>query len=181
MLLRKYVIRQYSAVAFYARLGSWRPRMIQDLKHITWLLQNILGFALFQISRINRDFSNIFFLYRTISNSRKMLPHCTLKTDRYQLSSLIQWSLYRSEFRKEPITVAARSKTWTVLACSNAGIVCSNPTRGMDVCVRLLYMFYVVLRIGSGLATGWSPIQGVLPTVYRSRNWKSDRGSTKGL
>jgi hypothetical protein len=34
-------------------------------------------------------------------------------------------------------TVAVRSKAWTVFARSNAGIVDSNPTRGMDVCVSL--------------------------------------------
>jgi hypothetical protein len=33
----------------------------------------------------------------------------------------------------KPITVAARSKTWTVFARSKAGIVGSNPTQGMDV------------------------------------------------
>jgi hypothetical protein len=37
--------------------------------------------------------------------------------------------------------------------CSNTGIVGSNPTHGMDVCVRLLYVC-VVLCTGSGLATG---------------------------
>jgi hypothetical protein len=37
----------------------------------------------------------------------------------------------------KPITVAARSKTRTVFARSNTGVVGSNPTRGMDVCVRL--------------------------------------------
>jgi hypothetical protein len=36
-----------------------------------------------------------------------------------------------------PVTVAARSKTCTVFARSEAGIVVSNPTQGMDmdVCV----------------------------------------------
>jgi hypothetical protein len=48
---------------------------------------------------------------------------------------------------------------WTVFACSNVGIVGSNPTRGMDVCVC------VDLCIDSGLATSWSPIQGFLPPV----------------
>jgi hypothetical protein len=33
--------------------------------------------------------------------------------------------------------VAARSKAWTVLARSNTEIVDSNPTGGMDVCMRL--------------------------------------------
>jgi hypothetical protein len=70
------------------------------------------------------------------------------------------------------ITVAARSKAWTIIACSNTGIVISNSTRGMDVWVRL-FCVCVILCVGSGLATIWSPIQGVLPTVYRLRNWKA--------
>jgi hypothetical protein len=46
----------------------------------------------------------------------------------------------------KPITVAARSN-------SNTGIVGSNSTRGMDVCVRL-FCVCVVLCVDSGLATG---------------------------
>jgi hypothetical protein len=61
------------------------------------------------------------------------------------------------------ITVAARSKTRTVFVCSNTGIMDSNPTWAMDVCVRLCWVC-AVLCAGSGLATGWSPVQGVLPT-----------------
>jgi hypothetical protein len=63
-----------------------------------------------------------------------------------------------------PITVGARSKALTVFARSNTGIVSSNPTGGMDVCVRLFYVC-VVLCVDKGLATGCSPEQGVLPTV----------------
>jgi hypothetical protein len=63
-----------------------------------------------------------------------------------------------------PIAVAARSKAWTVFARSNAGIVGSNPAQGMDVSVRLFYVC-VVLCVGSGLATGWSLVQGAIPTV----------------
>jgi hypothetical protein len=60
-----------------------------------------------------------------------------------------------------PITVAARSKAWTVFARSDAGIVGSNLTQGMVVwCV---YAF--ILCLGSGLSTSWSPVQGVLPSV----------------
>jgi hypothetical protein len=43
---------------------------------------------------------------------------------------------------------------WTIFARSNAGIVDSNPTQDMDVCVRL-FCVYVVLCLGSGLAKGW--------------------------
>jgi hypothetical protein len=61
--------------------------------------------------------------------------------------------------RTFPITVAALSKTWTVFARSNTGIVGSNPTRGVDICV------YSVFVLGSGFATGWSLVQGVLPNI----------------
>jgi hypothetical protein len=40
-----------------------------------------------------------------------------------------------------PLTVAARSKARIVFARSNAGIVDSNPTQGMDVCVCVYSMF----------------------------------------
>jgi hypothetical protein len=64
------------------------------------------------------------------------------------------------------ITEAAWSKAWTVFARSNTGIMGSNPTQGMDACV-CVYSVCVVLCVGRGLATGSSPVQGVLPTVYR--------------
>jgi hypothetical protein len=70
-----------------------------------------------------------------------------------------------------PITVVARSKASTVFAHTNAVIVGSNPTQGMDVCMRL-FCVCVVLCVGSGLATGWSSVQGVLPTVYRIKKLK---------
>jgi hypothetical protein len=78
---------------------------------------------------------------------------------------VMEWSS-RETVQLSLITAAARPKAWTVFARSDAGIVGSNPTRAIDVCVRLFC-------VGSGLATGWSPVQGVLPTVYRLRKWKS--------
>jgi hypothetical protein len=71
-----------------------------------------------------------------------------------------------------PITVAARSKAWTGFAHSNTGFVGSNPTWGMDVCVRL-FCVCVVLCVGIGLTTGWSPVQGVLWTLYRIKKLKN--------
>jgi hypothetical protein len=56
------------------------------------------------------------------------------------------------------ITEAARSKAWTVFARSNT-------ERGMGVCVRL-FCVCVVVSVGSDIVMGWSPVQGVLPTVY---------------
>jgi hypothetical protein len=66
--------------------------------------------------------------------------------------------------------VAERSKAWTVFAFSKAGIVSSNSTQSMNIC---LCLFRVC--IGSGLATGLSPIQIVLPTVLRLRNWSETK------
>jgi hypothetical protein len=80
---------------------------------------------------------------------------------------------------RRPITGAARSKAWTVFARSNTEIVGSNPTQVMDVSV-CLFCVCVVLRIGRGLAIGWSPVQGVLQPVYRIKKLKSGKGPTKG-
>jgi hypothetical protein len=96
---------------------------------------------------------------------------------------LTDWevSLYFTEpsLNCSPITVAARSKAWAVFARSNTGIVGSNPTQGMDVCVRLFCV--CVLCIGSGLATGWSPVQGAIPSVYRIKKLKKRPRSTRAV
>jgi hypothetical protein len=49
-------------------------------------------------------------------------------------------------YAEEPVTVAERSKACTVFARSEAGIVGSNPTQGMDVrCVCAFFCVCVVL------------------------------------
>jgi hypothetical protein len=70
--------------------------------------------------------------------------------------------------------VAALSKAWPAFANIKTGIMGSNPTRCMDVCIRL-FRISVVLCVGSGLVTGWSPGRWVLSTVYRLKNWKTTR------
>jgi hypothetical protein len=61
----------------------------------------------------------------------------------------------------------SRSKAWIVFASSDAGVVDSNPTQGMDICC--VYAFILCLAcpvfFGSGLGTDWSLVQGVLPSV----------------
>jgi hypothetical protein len=42
------------------------------------------------------------------------------------------------------LEVAARSKAWTVFARPNNGIVGSNSTHDVDVCVRLFCVFAVL-------------------------------------
>jgi hypothetical protein len=71
------------------------------------------------------------------------------------------------------------SKAWTVFARPHNGIVGSNPTWFMGVCVPL-FCDCAVLCVGSDLARGWSPVEGILPTLKRSRNWKSGQDPTKG-
>jgi hypothetical protein len=57
--------------------------------------------------------------------------------------------------------VAALSKELTV-SLSNTGVVASNPTGGIDVCVRL-FCVCVVLCVVSRLSTAWSALKGILP------------------
>jgi hypothetical protein len=42
----------------------------------------------------------------------------------------------------------------------------SDPIQGMDFCV---YSMFVLFCVGSGLAMGRSPVQGVLPAVYKTK------------
>jgi hypothetical protein len=48
----------------------------------------------------------------------------------------------------------------------------------ISVCV---YSGFVLFCVGSGLVTGWSPVQGVLPTVYWIKKLKMRQRSKKGL
>jgi hypothetical protein len=48
-------------------------------------------------------------------------------------------------------------------------------------CLCALFCVYVVLRTDSGLATGWSPVQGVLPTIYSIKKLKSGQSPTWAL
>jgi hypothetical protein len=54
-----------------------------------------------------------------------------------------------------PIRVAARSKAGTVFTRPNTGVVGSNLTRGMDVCVHLFCLCCCVCRYG--------PCDGLIP------------------
>jgi hypothetical protein len=43
------------------------------------------------------------------------------------------------------------------------------------------FILFVLSCIGSGLATGWSPVQGVLLTVLKLRNWSETKRFTDAL
>jgi hypothetical protein len=65
-----------------------------------------------------------------------------------------------------PVAVAERSKAWTIFDRLEAVTANSNPALGMDVwCVSRVFCVCIVLCLGRGLATSWSPVQGVLSPV----------------
>jgi hypothetical protein len=79
----------------------------------------------------------------------------------------------------EAITLAVRSKAWTIFPGPNTGIMSSIPIWVIVVGVRF-FSVCVVLCIGSSLATGWSPVQRILPTVYKIKKVKSGQCPTNG-
>jgi hypothetical protein len=124
--------------------------------------------------------------YQAVSGHIFVMPHegksysCARAYDGFGLVLCLRYDIYGNQAKCRPITVAAQSKAWTVFARSNAGIVGSNLTQGLDIYVRLPCVC-VVLCVGSGLASGWSPVQGVLLTVCRLRNWKVAKVQQRGI
>jgi hypothetical protein len=45
--------------------------------------------------------------------------------------------------------MAVRSKAWNIFARSNTGVVDSNPTQGMDVCLRLFCVYVVLCKVAA--------------------------------
>jgi hypothetical protein len=66
----------------------------------------------------------------------------------------------------EPITVAAQSVMNRLRPLERWDRAFESHSRHR--CLR--YYVFVLPCVGSDLATGLSPVQGVLPTVYRLRN-----------
>jgi hypothetical protein len=79
-----------------------------------------------------------------------------------------------------PITVAARSKAWTVFAHSNAGIVGSNPNQGTDVCICVYSVFVLFCVYVAALRRADPPSKESYRVCMGLRNWKRDQVSTQG-
>jgi hypothetical protein len=56
-------------------------------------------------------------------------------------------------------------------AARTMGSLVRIPLEAWMFCLRL-FCVCVVLCVGNGLATGWSPVQGFLQTVYRTKKLK---------
>jgi hypothetical protein len=80
------------------------------------------------------------------------------------------------------VTVAARSKAWTVFSRSVAGIVGLNPTQGMDVWCLYAFILYLCCPVlGSGLATSSSLVQGVVLSVKNDYGTEKEARALNGL
>jgi hypothetical protein len=77
-------------------------------------------------------------------------------------------STWPRELRHELSSLAGTLGSWVRIP----------PNAWMSVC---LFYVCVVLIVGSGLATGWSPFHRVLPTVYKIKKLKKLPRSNKGL
>jgi hypothetical protein len=80
-----------------------------------------------------------------------------------------------------PITVAVRSKAWTVFARLDAGITSSNPTWDMDICVRLFCVCAVLCVQIAALRRADPPAEGSYQLCKRSSNWKEAKVQQRAL
>jgi hypothetical protein len=89
--------------------------------------------------------------------------------------------LYWDHYEIMPITVAVWSMAWCLRPLERL-VVDSNPTRGMKVYV-CLFCVRVDLCVGRSLVMGWSPVQGVLTTVYTriTKLKKKGHGQTRAV
>jgi hypothetical protein len=141
--------------AYYDSHGTW---IYFRLKTIFRLINGPFetGFTVPDNGRISSDFSHSlmwkeFLFYRKSENHwpKDCVGRCRMSNG---TACFTARSLVTDGTSTRYVCVCA-VKAWTVFARSNSGIVGSNPTRGMDVCVRLFCVF-AVLCAGSGLATG---------------------------
>jgi hypothetical protein len=105
-------------------------------------------------------------MYIHFADSVNSVYQTYLSNSRHTSGYYIRDLTHRRPKARPPLTVAARPKAWTVFAVSNAGMLSSNIIRGMNVYV-CVYSVCVVLCVGRGLATDWSPVQAALPTGCR--------------
>jgi hypothetical protein len=98
---------------------------------------------------------------------------CFFKTTKL----LCIFSYYKKEL---PVTVAKRSRHVLSSLARKPGSWVRIPHKAwmFGVCMSLICIW--VLCLGTGLATSWSPVQGVLPPVMWSRNWKIRGQGPKG-
>jgi hypothetical protein len=91
------------------------------------------------------------------------------RTEESHAKYLLAWPVYGPTnkakiYKKIPVTAIRNNKP----------IVSSNPIRGMVVCI---YSVCIALCVDRGFAMGWSPVQGVLSTVYSMQKLEKRRAA----
>jgi hypothetical protein len=74
------------------------------------------------------------------------------------------WSQWPRDLRHEPSSPARTLGSWVLI-----------PLKAW------IFVYEFILCVGSSLATGWSPVQGVLPTVYKIKKLKRRSSSTRAV
>jgi hypothetical protein len=74
----------------------------------------------------------------------KVLKFALTKISQVVRSTFDSHFLFKHSKLDLPVTVAELSKAWTVFACSDAVIVGSNPTWGMDVYMFVRFSVFVL-------------------------------------
>jgi hypothetical protein len=75
---------------------------------------------------------------------------------------------------------AARSKAWTLFVSTSTETVGSIPILSMEVCVRL-FCLYVVVCVGVGLATSWSPYKEPYHCIRKLKVSKAQQDGEREL
>jgi hypothetical protein len=154
-----YIWFPYVTRAHECYTGYPRSRCTETVKRWLWLFS--LVFRLLFATGRNTFISAVLDLYLVIK--------CSLSLEReYNIGkvtvSLSQWP---PGLRREISSLTRKLGSWVWI-----------PLKAwMSVCA---YSVFMLSCVGSGLATGWSRIQGVLPIAYRLWNWKRGQGPTKG-
>jgi hypothetical protein len=154
------------------KLGLGRLKMLSDngILEITILLYCLSVSCCTNLSLIHTyiSVSNaiLFFLYSSLL--------CVSAATSHHLATVY---LAKTDF-----STVLNMNAWTAFACSNSGVMGSNPTQGMGVCVHLICLCGVLFA-GSSLTTGWPPPPPPSPRSPANciglRNWKSGH-SPKG-
>jgi hypothetical protein len=108
-----------------------------------WLVNNKFGGML-------KESVVALFVCRDCGNARnlsvRMAVSVPSKHEAGMLKSVCHWEIYVRHQYLPPITVTARPKTWIVFARSNTGIVGSNVTGGMALCVYSVFVLSCVCK-----------------------------------
>jgi hypothetical protein len=123
--------------SFHCSRMSTVPSIRREIKQ-TYIIQHNAVFYMISIYTSWKKGKSNLTKKEVVCNEQ--LP--SLVSENFQHSAhwwfLRNWAIYYIE---APNTAATRSKAWTAFARSKSGIVDSNPSQGMDVCVCVYSLF----------------------------------------